>query len=127
MLAFRVPSFEVRDSATNRLHPRAIGLRVPGSPRLARVDPSPRTLLQSPWNQHADVRFESYSHRASKDEPEYIIKGDKTDQVAIHKGRALKRDLGGDGRESRCTVRVSCEVLARKLTRLGWSTLGVTL
>ena len=75
----------------------------------------------------SDIRFEGYVHHASKDESQYIIKGDKTDQVAIHKGRALKRDLGGDQRESRCTLRVSCEVLARKLTRLGWSALGVTL
>ena len=67
----------------------------------------------------SDIRFKGYVHHASKDEPQYIIKGDKTDQVAIHKGRALKRDLGGDQRESRCTLRVSCEVLAGKLTRLG--------
>ena len=32
-------------------------------------------------------------HRASKDEPQYLIKTDKTDQVAIHKERVVKRDL----------------------------------
>ena len=41
----------------------------------------------------SDIRFKGYVHHASKDEPQYIIKGDKTDQVAIHKGRAVKRDL----------------------------------
>ena len=36
------------------------------------------------------VRFKGYVHHASKDEPQYIIKSEKTDHVAIHKGRALK-------------------------------------
>ncbi|HEY6464588.1 MAG TPA: DUF2945 domain-containing protein [Candidatus Acidoferrales bacterium] len=39
----------------------------------------------------SDTRFKSYIHHASKNEPQYIIKSDKTDHVAIHKGRALKR------------------------------------
>jgi hypothetical protein len=37
--------------------------------------------------------FQGYVHRASKDEPQYLIKTDKTDQVAIHKERVVKRDL----------------------------------
>jgi Hypervirulence associated proteins TUDOR domain len=37
------------------------------------------------------IRFKGYVHHASKDEPQYIIKSDKTDHIAIHKGRALKR------------------------------------
>lgn len=39
----------------------------------------------------SDTRFKGYVHHASKDEPQYIIKSDKTDHVAIHKGKALKR------------------------------------
>ena len=39
----------------------------------------------------SDVGFKGYVHHASKDEPQYLIKSDKTDHVAIHKGRALKR------------------------------------
>lgn len=39
----------------------------------------------------SDTRFKGYVHHASKEEPQYIIKSDKTDHVAIHKGRALKR------------------------------------
>jgi Hypervirulence associated proteins TUDOR domain len=39
----------------------------------------------------SDVRFKGYVHHASKDEPQYIIKSDKTDHIAIHKGPALKR------------------------------------
>jgi hypothetical protein len=36
------------------------------------------------------VLFKGYVHHASKDEPQYIIKSEKTDHVAIHKGQALK-------------------------------------
>jgi hypothetical protein len=32
-----------------------------------------------------------YKRHASKDEPQYIIKSDKTDHLAIHKGSALKK------------------------------------
>jgi hypothetical protein len=39
----------------------------------------------------SDIRFKGYVHHASKDEPQYIVKSDKTDHIAIHKGRALKR------------------------------------
>lgn len=39
----------------------------------------------------SDIRFKGYVHHASKDEPQYIIKSDKTDHIAIHKGRVLRR------------------------------------
>jgi Hypervirulence associated proteins TUDOR domain len=38
----------------------------------------------------SDVRIKGYVHHASKKEPQYFIKSDKTDHVAIHKGKALK-------------------------------------
>jgi hypothetical protein len=38
----------------------------------------------------SDVRIEGYVHHAPKKEPQYFIKSDKTDHVAIHKGKALK-------------------------------------
>lgn len=38
-----------------------------------------------------DVEYKGYTHHASKDEPQYEIKSDKTDHVAMHKGSALKR------------------------------------
>lgn len=38
----------------------------------------------------SDFRFKGYVHHASKDEPQYLIRSDKTDHVAIHKGRALR-------------------------------------
>lgn len=39
----------------------------------------------------SDTSFKGYVHHASKDEPQYIIKSDKTDHIAIHKSKALKR------------------------------------
>lgn len=39
----------------------------------------------------SDVEVNGYVHHASKDEPQYFIKSDKTDHVAIHKGQALTR------------------------------------
>lgn len=37
----------------------------------------------------ADAVFKGYTHHASKEQPQYIIKSDKTDHLAIHKGTAL--------------------------------------
>ena len=39
----------------------------------------------------SEITFKGYKRHASREEPQYIIKSDKTDHVAIHKGRALKR------------------------------------
>ena len=38
-----------------------------------------------------DVQYKGYTHHASKDEPQYEIKSDKTDHIAMHKETALKR------------------------------------
>jgi hypothetical protein len=38
----------------------------------------------------SDVKFKGYTHHASKEEPQYLIKSDKTDHIAIHKGPALR-------------------------------------
>ena len=38
----------------------------------------------------ADTTFKGYVHHASKAAPQYLIKSDKTDHVAIHKGTALR-------------------------------------
>jgi hypothetical protein len=37
-----------------------------------------------------DVAYKGYVHHASPDDPQYEIKNDKTDHVALHKGRALR-------------------------------------
>lgn len=38
----------------------------------------------------SDRRFKGYVHHASREEPQYLIKSDKTEHVAIHKGGALR-------------------------------------
>jgi len=37
------------------------------------------------------VQFKGYTVHASEDEPQYEIKSDKTDHIAMHKGSALTR------------------------------------
>ncbi len=37
------------------------------------------------------TKFKTYTVRASKEEPQYLIKSDKTDHMAVHKGAALKK------------------------------------
>jgi hypothetical protein len=37
------------------------------------------------------VKFKGYMVRASRDEPQYEIKSDTTDHIAMHKGSALRR------------------------------------
>ena len=38
----------------------------------------------------SDVPFKGYVHHATRDEPQYFIKSDKTEHIAIHKGSALR-------------------------------------
>lgn len=40
---------------------------------------------------HEDFDYKGYTHHASKDDPQYAIKSDKTDHVAVHKGKALSK------------------------------------
>jgi len=37
------------------------------------------------------VKFKTYTVRASMEEPQYLIKSDKTDHMAMHKGAALEK------------------------------------
>lgn len=71
------------------------------------VQATPKTFLPGDhveWNSEAgrvrgviikkvvsDVTVNGYVHHASKEEPQYFIKSDRTDHVAIHKGQALTR------------------------------------
>jgi len=38
-----------------------------------------------------NVRYKGYVHHASQEDPQYAIKSDKTEHVALHKGGALTR------------------------------------
>jgi hypothetical protein len=49
---------------------------------------SERQNQQGPY---ARLDYKGYTHHASRDEPPYEIKGDKTDHIAMHEGAALTR------------------------------------
>jgi hypothetical protein len=56
----------------------------------------------------SEMPFKGYTVHASKDEPQYEIKSDKTDHVAMHKASALNLAVvpRGDRRAARrCTTR----------------------
>ncbi|SEI44114.1 DUF2945 domain-containing protein [Frateuria terrea] len=38
-----------------------------------------------------DTRYKGHIRRCSEDDPQYEIKSDKTDHVAMHKGSALQK------------------------------------
>lgn len=38
-----------------------------------------------------DADYKGYTHHATPDDPQYEIKSDKTDHIAMHKGAALKK------------------------------------
>ena len=38
----------------------------------------------------SNIQIKGYVHHASREEPQYLIQSDKTDHVAIHKGKALR-------------------------------------
>ena len=37
------------------------------------------------------INYKGYIHHATADDPQYEIKSDKTDHIALHKGAALRR------------------------------------
>jgi hypothetical protein len=43
------------------------------------------------------TKFKTYTARASKEEPQYVVKSDKTGHLAMHKGKALRKIGGRDG------------------------------
>jgi hypothetical protein len=48
----------------------------------------------------SEITFKGYTVHASEDEPQYLIKSDKTDHEAMHKGSALKKLKPGKKRHS---------------------------
>ena len=45
----------------------------------------------------SEITFKGYKRHASRDEPQYLIKNDKTDHLAIHKGSAIKKIMKSNG------------------------------
>jgi len=43
----------------------------------------------------SEIKFKGYTVHASSEEPQYLIKSDKTDHLAMHKGSALKKIAKG--------------------------------
>ena len=39
----------------------------------------------------SEIKFKGYTVHASEDEPQYEIRSDKTDHIAMHKGSALTK------------------------------------
>lgn len=39
----------------------------------------------------SEIEFKGYTVHASKEQPQFLIKSDKTDHLAMHKGSALKK------------------------------------
>jgi hypothetical protein len=39
----------------------------------------------------SEIRFKGYTVHASRDEPQYEIRSDRTDHIAMHKGSALRK------------------------------------
>ena len=45
----------------------------------------------------SEITFKGYTVHASKEEPQYLIKSDKTDHLAMHKGSALQKIAKSQG------------------------------
>ena len=41
-----------------------------------------------------DVDYKGHTHRCSPNDPQYEIRSDKTDHIAMHKGSALRKLAG---------------------------------
>jgi len=39
----------------------------------------------------SEIKFKGYTVHASEDDPQYEIKSDRTDHIAMHKGSALRK------------------------------------
>ena len=45
------------------------------------------------WVHQKNVVWEGYTHHATPEEPQYEVKSDKLEHIALHKGSALKLAL----------------------------------
>lgn len=63
----------------------AVGDHVAWNSEAGPVRGTIKKIVRSP------MKFKGYTVRASKDEPQYLIKSDKTEHLAMHKGSALRK------------------------------------
>lgn len=66
-------------------HDFKVGDHVEWNSEAGRVRGTIKKKIQS------QITFKGYKVHASKEEPQYLIKSDKTDHMAMHKGSALKK------------------------------------
>ena len=66
-------------------HKFKVGDHVSWNSEAGRVRGTIKKMVTSP------IKFKNYTVRASKEAPQYLIKSDKTDHMAMHKGTALKK------------------------------------
>lgn len=52
------------------------------------------------------MEFKGYTVRASREEPQYLIKSEKTDHLAMHKGTALRKLHGRRAKGQKRRTRV---------------------
>ncbi|HKO32078.1 MAG TPA: DUF2945 domain-containing protein, partial [Nitrospiraceae bacterium] len=67
-------------------HKLKVGDHVSWNSEAGRVRGTIKKKVTSP------IKFKNYTVRASKEEPQYLIKSDLTDHMAMHKGTALKKN-----------------------------------
>jgi Hypervirulence associated proteins TUDOR domain len=66
-------------------HDFKVGDQVEWNSEAGRVRGTIRKIVTS------EITFKGYTVHASKEKPQYLIKSDKTDHLAMHKGSALKK------------------------------------
>ena len=66
-------------------HDFKVGDHVEGNSEAGRVRGRIKKRITS------EIKFKGYTVHASKKAPQYLIKSDKTDHMAMHKGSALKK------------------------------------
>ncbi len=62
-----------------------VGDHVEWNSEAGRVRGTIKEIVTSP------IKFKGYTVHASKEEPQYLIKSDKTEHLAMHKSSALKK------------------------------------
>ncbi len=73
-------------------HPFKTGDHVEWNSEAGRVRGTIQKIVTS------EIKFKGYTVHASKEQPQYLIKSDKTDHLAMHKGSALTKIPKADRR-----------------------------
>ena len=80
-----LPQFGFQPKVRTMAHDFKVGDHVEWNSEAGRVRGMIKKKITS------EITFKGYTVHASKEEPQYLIKSDKTDHLAMHKGPALKK------------------------------------